>query len=299
MPVKSRIFRLFLSNIFSINSENINSMKNIILIYDDNCPLCVWYTGMFVKYGLLDSRQRKPFSTIDNSTIQSIDLDKAKDAIPLINTETGRVVYGIDAMITILSNKFPLVKSIGECKPVYWFLRRLYKFISYNRKIIVAQKCGSGAIDCAPSFNYYYRTLFLIVLLLLGIVILYPVHIYLSSHISAYQKTFAEIQAAYCALVALNSLMAYTLPRQRAFEYLGQVNMLAVEAICLIFLCVVFSSLLYLPEWMVIACLGIITPVIMKEYVRRMDYAGIFQQNRRIAALNLASMLWGLIYITG
>jgi hypothetical protein len=28
-------------------------MKNKILVYDDHCPLCQWYSGLFVKYGLL------------------------------------------------------------------------------------------------------------------------------------------------------------------------------------------------------------------------------------------------------
>src|SRR5574339_620126 len=38
-------------------------MKNKILVYDDNCPLCTWYSGLFVKYGFLHTEGRKPSAT--------------------------------------------------------------------------------------------------------------------------------------------------------------------------------------------------------------------------------------------
>ena len=114
--------------------------NNKTLIYDDACPLCVWYTGAFVKSGLLTTEGRKAFSTCDTELLNAIDLERGKNEIPLIDIENKQVLYGIDAMLEVLGEKFPVIKTIGNVKPVNWFLKRLYKFISYNRKVIVAKK---------------------------------------------------------------------------------------------------------------------------------------------------------------
>jgi hypothetical protein len=52
-------------------------MKNKILVYDDNCPLCTWYSGLFVKYGFLNAEGRKPFSTLDDKLLAKLTLAKA------------------------------------------------------------------------------------------------------------------------------------------------------------------------------------------------------------------------------
>jgi len=53
-----------------------------ILLYDDYCPLCTWYSGLFVKYKLLKPENRVPFSKATIEILASIDIEKAKDEIP-------------------------------------------------------------------------------------------------------------------------------------------------------------------------------------------------------------------------
>src|SRR5690349_14596360 len=137
-------------------------MKNAILVYDDNCPLCTWYSSLFTRYGFLPEHGRKAFSTLDQSLLQKIDFNRSRNEIPLIDTNNGSVAYGLDALLTILGDRFSWIKKVGKWKIVYWFFRKLYKLISYNRKVIVAKKCSAGAIDCAPDINYGYRFLFLL-----------------------------------------------------------------------------------------------------------------------------------------
>ena len=54
-----------------------------VLLYDDYCPLCSWYSGLFVKFGLLDAENRIPFSKADIEILTSIDVEKGRDEIPL------------------------------------------------------------------------------------------------------------------------------------------------------------------------------------------------------------------------
>ena len=125
-------------------------MKNKILVYDDNCPLCTWYSGLFVKYGFLNADGRKPFSTLDEKLLAKIDFDKSRNEIPLLDTSTYKVVYGIDALLEILDQKIPCIKATGNFGPLKWVLKKIYKLVSFNRKVIVAKKCG----HVSPYFSH-------------------------------------------------------------------------------------------------------------------------------------------------
>src|SRR5215510_3037234 len=108
-------------------------MENKILIYDDNCPLCTWYSGLFVKYGFLNEDGRKPFSKLDDRLLSQIDFARSRNEIPLLNTSTHEVVYGIDALLEVLDQKAPFIKTTGKFGPLTWILKKIYKLVSFNR----------------------------------------------------------------------------------------------------------------------------------------------------------------------
>ena len=65
--------------------------KNKTLVYDDACPMCVWYTGAFVKTGLLEEAGRLPFSAASPELLGAINCERGKNEIPLLDTENNRV----------------------------------------------------------------------------------------------------------------------------------------------------------------------------------------------------------------
>ncbi|MEQ1734436.1 MAG: DCC1-like thiol-disulfide oxidoreductase family protein [Bacteroidia bacterium] len=148
-------------------------MKNKIIIYDDACPLCNWYTDLFLKYGLLTPQGRRAFSEIDGETLALLNTERACNEIPLIDTVTHEVFYGIDAMVEVLNDKFPIVKPIAHLKPINWFLRKLYKLISYNRKGIVAKVPSSIGFDCTPSYSYRYKKTFIAICFFVASMLIY------------------------------------------------------------------------------------------------------------------------------
>jgi len=133
------------------------------LLYDDNCPLCAAYTQAFVKTGMLGSENRVAFSNINPSAF-NIDINRARHEIPLIDTITGEVKYGIDALAEILNQKFCFVKPVLNVPPVNWFFRKLYRVISYNRTIIISDpSVKKSCFDCSPDYSFrhrWYLTLF-------------------------------------------------------------------------------------------------------------------------------------------
>jgi len=270
---------------------------NQLLIYDDYCPLCTWYSGMFVKYGFLKPENRVPFSRADIDMLTSIDIGKAKDEIPLFNKDEQTTLYGIDSLLEILSWKLPFIKSIGNVQPVKWFLEKFYKFISYNRKVIVAKKCGSGVFDCSPYFSFQYRILFMIVFLVFNSLMLIPLHQNLFSRLSFYHLNMAQLQFAHVSLVAVNVSISGLLHPKKAIEYLGQVNMLALISILLLLPLMFITRFPGVAEWFVIGWLSILTAFVVKEYFRRMKYANVFTNHKPIIVTNLFCLASFLLYV--
>ena len=271
-------------------------MKNKILVYDDNCPLCTWYSGLFVKYGFLNAEGRKPFSTLNVNLLSKIDFDKSRNEIPLLDTSTNKVVYGIDALLEILDQKIPFIKAAGNLLPLKWFLKKIYKLISYNRKIIVAKKCGTSSIDCSPDINYFYRFIFMTVCLVFNTLMLYPLQNNLFSKLSYYHLDILQLQLAHFAFVIINCTLAFSFSKAKGYEYLGQVNMLALLVILLLMPLMIIQSFLN-SELLATISLILTAAFIFKEYLRRMEFAGILLNNKWIVSMNLLSLTGFILYL--
>lgn len=134
------------------------TLENKALIYDSNCPLCCWYTDKFIQVGALEKSGRISFNELNETNVQMLDAYRSKHEIPLLDTQTGKVEYGIDGLTLILANMFPFFKNILLNETAKKIVRPLYSFISYNRRIIVPSKIsGNPVIDCAPDFHFGWR----------------------------------------------------------------------------------------------------------------------------------------------
>jgi predicted DCC family thiol-disulfide oxidoreductase YuxK len=271
-------------------------MKNKILIYDDNCPLCSWYSGLFVKCGLLDKEGRRSFSDLEPSLLNRIDFNKSRNEIPLLDTDSGKLLYGIDALLEILGSRMPWIKRAGSLRPVNWVLRKIYKLVSANRKLITGIRCSPGAIDCSPDMNYRYRFLFLLLCLVFNTVLLFPIHAIILKPVPGYTLSITELQSLHFGLVLVNCITTLAFRKQRAFEYIGQVNMLALISILLLCPLLLLASWFPFPS-LIIAYLVLVTVIVFKEYIRRMDYAGILQQHQWIAGINLTTLLGFMLIV--
>jgi len=249
-----------------------------------------------VKYGFLNAEGRKPFSTLDDSLLSKIDFDKSRNEIPLLDISTNKVIYGIDALLEILDQKIPFIKVTGNLAPLKWLLKTIYKLISYNRKVIVAKKCGPGSIDCSPDYNYSYRFIFMAFCLAFNTLMLFPFQSYLFSKMSYYHLNIYELQVAHFAFVIINCTLAFSFPKTRGYEYLGQVNMLALSVILLLIPLIIIQYLFY-SELFITIWLVTTAAYIFKEYVRRMEYAGVLSNNKWIVSMNLLSLTGFILFL--
>ena len=126
---------------------------------------------------------------------------------------------------------------------------------------------------------------------------LLPLHNHVFSQLSFYHLSTEQLQVGHFALVGINCLLASFLGRRTAVEYLGQVNMLALISILLLTTLMFFTSFFSIPEWIIISGLALITGFIIKEYYRRMKYAGIFTRHKSIILINIICLSIFLGYV--
>ncbi|MFN0203034.1 MAG: hypothetical protein ACKVTZ_16030 [Bacteroidia bacterium] len=137
-------------------------MKNKIIIYDDSCPMCQWYTKEFVKQGMLAAENRVGFTEADAEMLQQIDIERSRHEIPLYDTETKTTLYGPEALYCLLGAKMPMLRPLFQNKYFKSCIWQLYQIITYNRRIIAGSAAPTTGFDCAPDFNLFYRWLYIL-----------------------------------------------------------------------------------------------------------------------------------------
>lgn len=137
------------------------TLQNHIILYDAECPMCTLYTKAFTKIGMLDTDGRASYQDMPAEACALVDRQRAVNEIALVNTETGEVNYGVESLFKVFSHNLPLLKPLFTFGPFVWLMRKVYAFISYNRRVIVpAVSADAGAIQ--PTFRLGYRLAYLI-----------------------------------------------------------------------------------------------------------------------------------------
>lgn len=138
------------------------TLKKHTLIYDSECPMCNLYSKGFIAAGMLDGQGREAFTELSVETKDRIDVSRAKNEIALVDHDKNKVTYGLDSLLLIIGSSFPILEKTARIKPLYWFFKKLYSFVSYNRKQIIPSKNDYGANACKPDFNLKYRMAYLV-----------------------------------------------------------------------------------------------------------------------------------------
>ncbi|RDC57065.1 DUF393 domain-containing protein [Pedobacter chinensis] len=136
------------------------TLKNHVILFDDECPMCYVYTKAFVKTGMLPANGRESYQNMPQNICLLVDHQRAANEIALVNTENGEVTYGIQSLFKIIGNSIPLFKPLFEFKPLVYLMGHVYAFISYNRKVIIPATAKSGTFQ--PDFKIQYRIAYLL-----------------------------------------------------------------------------------------------------------------------------------------
>ncbi len=266
--------------------------NNHVIIYDDTCPMCGWYTQGFVKTGLLPKSGRQAFSKADPALLAVVDQQRCRNEIPLVDKATHKVYYGIEALLKIIGQKCPLLSKIGAWRPIKWLLLKSYRLVSYNRRVIVAPApLAPGSFDCSPDFNRRYRIMFLLILFMVNVLLLFPLHRSLPAHHIFGVVSLQKLLLVYLVAAGVNVFLALLLPGAMRLEYLGQVYMVATVFLLLLIPLYVLNSLTAIHPLLNTIWIGFCGGITVSEYVRRARFAGILPHFRWVAAANIITVI--------
>jgi hypothetical protein len=250
------------------------------IIYDQHCPFCNWYTGLFIRTGFLSPDGRIPYNTIAADENIRFDRELARNKIAVIDTATDRITYGIDSLLLVLGNRAPWIPKIGHWKPVYFLLERLYGFISYNRKVIAPSDCND-ACACVPDTSLWRRIVFIV---LCALLVNGATGLYFHRHLGDFFIGIRNADLLFFTVQLPFQWLFFRLLKQRNFyDYAGNLAFVsALGALLLVGFHIGLSGLANLG-----ITIGLLEPLCFGIVLTFM----LYEHNRRLKILHLSPLL--------
>ncbi|TGD57037.1 thiol-disulfide oxidoreductase DCC family protein [Flavobacterium humi] len=243
------------------------TLKHQTLLYDQDCPLCQAYTSGFIKTGMLDKNGKKPFTEITQEESLFIDIERAANEIALIDTQNKTALYGIDSLLKVIGNSFPLVETIGKTKPVHLALRKFYSFISYNRKAIIPGPYATNTkLKCEPTFHFGYRFLYIVFALVMTSVALFQYFKMLP--LLPHGNYIRECILAAGQLI-FQGVFLLKKDKKTIVAYWGNLMTVSLFGSLLLLPILLLNTIIAVNEYVVLAWFGITVLLMLKEHYRR------------------------------
>lgn len=242
------------------------TLKNHTLVYDNECPMCNLYSKGFMAAGMLDQHGREAFTELNVETKSRIDFNRAKNEIALVDHDRNRVTYGLESLLLIIGNSFPVLEKTARIKPLYWLFKKLYSFVSYNRKQIIPSKNDYGTDACNPDFNLKYRLAYLIFVAVFSGFILS-----LFSEKLGLSRNFFREAGICIGQILWQTVFLKAYLKEKLWDYLG--NMITVSLIGTILL--IPGVFLNLNTMAAFIYFGIVVTVMFLEHIRRSRILGL------------------------
>lgn len=241
-------------------------LENQTLLYDEDCPLCNLYTTGFIKAGMLDENGRKPFCNLNTEEQNFVDVKRAANEIALIDYSTKTTTYGIDSLIKVIGFSFPLIEKIITVKPVYFLLRKLYSFVSYNRKVIIPAKAKEDKLECIPDFNFKYRFLFILFAIGITTLVLFAY----SNLILNFPKSTVtrELVLAFGQIV-FQALFLFKFDKKTIVNYAGNLMTVSLMGSLILSPILILSQFIMLPQMIILGWFSAVVLIMFLEHIRR------------------------------
>lgn len=248
------------------------TLNHHVLIFDEDCPMCRAYTGAFIKSGMLDENGRKAYCAMDDATSSLLDLNKARNEIALLNTKTGNVIYGIDSLFTVLAHAFPFFAPVFRFRPFRWLMKKVYAFISYNRKVIIPS--DHNKTGCVPDRNLTYRWVYIVFTWLVTSLVLTRYSGFLNGLIPE-SKFFREFLICGGQIVFQSGVLFF-IARNRTLDYLGNMMTISFAGGLVLFFLMAAGQLFHFlqPAFYAFAFM-LVAAAMFLEHWRRMKLIGI------------------------
>jgi hypothetical protein len=242
------------------------TLANQTLLYDDGCPLCSVYTSGFIKTGMLDARGRKPYAQLTDDEMIYVDVQRAANEIALIDRQNKTVIYGIDSLLKVIGNSFPLAATVGNFKPLHYLLAKLYSFISYNRKVIIPNKKNDTALQCIPDFKYDYRIAYIVFATLVTAIVLFNYSILIETRPHG---NFGRELALATGQIIFQGLFLLNRDKETTLNYFGNLITVSLMGSLLLVPMLLLSHFFAIHQLLILGWFGLTAAIMFAEHYRR------------------------------
>jgi hypothetical protein len=242
------------------------TLKDHLILYDADCPMCKLYTRAFTASGMLDDEGRAPYQQMPGPACSVVNRQRAVNEIALINKTTGEVSYGIHSLFKIIGHSFPLFNPLFSFRPFIWLMSKFYAFISYNRKVIAPAAAREEGLT--PSFRLDYRVMYLAVTWLATGCML-TAYARLLAGLIAPGSGIREYLIAGGQILFQGVVVGVYAPRKR-WDYLGNMMTVSLAGAVLLSPVLVLSGSIHLSTGAAAVCFLTVAALMFLEHARRM-----------------------------
>lgn len=177
------------------------------------------------------------------------------------------MLYGIDSLLKVIGFSFPFIEKTGNLKPVKFFLKKLYSFVSYNRKVIIPGKINTDQkLQCIPDFNYKYRFLFIGFATAITSIVLY--------HYAALLPVLPKAGIIREVLIALGQLFFQSLfilkhDKKTILNYAGNLMTVSLMGSLLLLPLLALDNVVNAPRNIILGWFAITAFIMFMEHFRR------------------------------
>ena len=243
------------------------ALKNHIILFDAECPMCQMYTEAFVKTGMLDSDGRAAYQNMPEMACPLIDKQRAADEIALVNTQTGEVSYGVQSLFKVLGNSMPVFKPLFDWSLFGWLMSKVYALVSFNRRVIVPTSPGAVKNEFQPSFRLKYRLIYLAITWLLTGFILSKFSILIKDLVMPGQWHREYLICG--GQILFQGLVTLALQREKTWEYLGNMMTISMAGAFLLLPMIAINSFAIIPPIANAIYFIVVAGLMFAEHIRR------------------------------
>lgn len=248
-------------------------ITNHKLLVDRDCPMCRAYGKAFVKFKLVDEKTIHYYQTVKTSVAKRIDLDRARNEIALHDTNTGHTKYGVDAFIRILAHNKPVLHRLLNFKLIYALLVFLYKFISYNRKVIYPIDSRISC-TCDPELNKKYRAIYITFVAFFTGYLLNSFFFHVNTAFNLAHSPLRELIVC-IGQVVWQGAAIYLIFREKFWDYLGNMSTVSLIGGLLLLPVLILNHYLSIHPFALMAAFTVVVGLMFLEHIRRCKLLGV------------------------
>ena len=249
-------------------------LKNNKLLIDQDCPMCAAYGAGFTKFGMVDAQTVHPYQQVNEAVAHQIDMDRARSEIGLFDATTAQTIYGVDAMIAIVAHGAPWLKRLLHRRWLYVPLRILYRFISYNRKVIYPAAPQPGLRDCTPPPHRTYRWLYISLVALFTGLVLNRYAALMAAEWGLVPNPWREYAVCFGQILWQGAVILAVDPR-KSLAYLGNMSTVSLGGAILLLPALLLSAWISISPLVLLGYFALVVGFMLLEHLRRCRLLGL------------------------